>query len=78
MLCALSVALRLRAGRNFIMNPANGLKIKPCRNLPLSDYSDPELLMLSEYLLTIQTLDTFEGLDHSRWSKYLAKKRRRE
>lgn len=64
--------------RNFIMNPECGLKIRPCRDLPMSDYSDPELLNLTQYLIAIKDLDTFVGLEHGRWERYLAKRSRRE
>jgi hypothetical protein len=59
------------------MNPGNGLKIAPCRDLPLSDRSDRELLCLAEYLLAIKDLESFLDLDHRRWSKYVSRKRGR-
>lgn len=66
-------------GRNFLMNPENGLKIKPCRNLPVTRGEDRELVRLTEYLLMIKDLDTFEGLKHRKWKHYVkARKRRRE
>jgi ubiquitin-like domain-containing CTD phosphatase 1 len=59
--------------RNFIMNPQTGLKIRPCRNLPVTRDSDEELLFLSKYLLAISSLDDFTKLDHRRWERYLEK-----
>jgi len=64
--------------RNFLMNPDNGLRIKACRNLPVTRSEDRELLRLTEYLLLIKDLDTFEGLDHRRWKDYVRRKRRRD
>jgi len=41
---------------NFLMNPRNGLRIRPCRKLPLTRDQDTELLKLSQYLLRIAEL----------------------
>ena len=58
--------------RNFVMNPSNGLRIRPFRNGPTSR-DDDELLRLSAYLEAIGGLDgeAFGSLDHSRWERYL-------
>lgn len=56
--------------RNFLMNPQNGLKIRPFKNAHTSRYSDEELLKLSKYLLAIAKLDTFKHLDHDKWERY--------
>lgn len=51
--------------RNFLMNPSNGLRIKPCRQLP-TNRDDAELLRLATYLETIASLDdeAFGVLEH--------------
>jgi len=56
--------------RNFLMNPFNGLKIRPPHT---SRSTDKELLKLSAYLKKISTLSSFETLDHKHWEKYLTK-----
>lgn len=61
--------------RNFLMNPANGLKIKPFKNAHTTRKTDKELIKLSAYLKKIATLTTFEGLDHKHWESYLIKSR---
>jgi len=61
--------------RNFLMNPANGLKIRPFKNAHTSRSTDKELLKLSAYLKKIALLTTFEGLDHKHWESYLIKNR---
>jgi len=61
--------------RNFLMNPANGLKIRPFKNAHTSRKTDKELIKLSAYLKKIATLTTFEGLDHKHWESYLIKSR---
>ena len=57
-------------GRNFLMNPQNGLKIKPFKNAHTSRYTDDELLKLLKYLLLISKLHSFKHLDHSKWKEY--------
>jgi len=61
--------------RNFLMNPANGLKIKPFKNAHTTRKTDKELIKLSAYLKKIATLTSFEGLDHKHWESYLIKSR---
>jgi len=65
--------------RNFVMNPQNGLVIKPFRKAHLNRATDQELLGLTDYLLAISTLDDLSKLDHRRWQDYSDqhKKRRR-
>eukprot|EP00271_Cylindrocystis_brebissonii_P009073 TRINITY_DN23691_c0_g1_i1.p1 TRINITY_DN23691_c0_g1~~TRINITY_DN23691_c0_g1_i1.p1 ORF type:complete len:376 (-),score=58.97 TRINITY_DN23691_c0_g1_i1:381-1508(-) len=63
--------------RNFVMNPQNGLTIRPFRKAHLSRATDTELLSLSHYLLTIAELDNIGDLDHNRWERYMASKRQR-
>ena len=59
--------------RNFLMNPYNGLKIRPFKNAHTSRATDTELLKLSAYLKKISTLPSFEKLDHKHWERYLTK-----
>ena len=42
--------------RNFVMNPENGLKIRPFRKAHLNRDSDTELVDLTRYLLAIAGL----------------------
>ncbi|XP_007889601.1 ubiquitin-like domain-containing CTD phosphatase 1 isoform X2 [Callorhinchus milii] len=61
-------------GRNFLMNPQNGLKIRPFMKAHLNRDKDRELLKLSQYLKEIAKLDDFTDLNHKHWEKYLSKK----
>ncbi|XP_065071413.1 ubiquitin-like domain-containing CTD phosphatase 1 [Rhopilema esculentum] len=57
--------------RNFLMNPSNGLKIRPFRNAHASRATDQELLRISKYLKKIATLEDFAKLDHRNWESYI-------
>lgn len=59
--------------RNFIMNPQQGLKIRPFRNAHTSRSTDRELLRLALYLEAIASLDHFSELNHKRWESFLEK-----
>ncbi|XP_061557891.1 ubiquitin-like domain-containing CTD phosphatase 1 isoform X1 [Phycodurus eques] len=61
-------------GRNFLMNPQNGLKIRPFMKAHMNREKDRELQKLSEYLKEIATLDDFTTLNHKHWEKYLSKR----
>ncbi|XP_053155779.1 ubiquitin-like domain-containing CTD phosphatase 1 isoform X2 [Hemicordylus capensis] len=61
-------------GRNFLMNPQNGLKIKPFMKAHLNRDKDKELLKLTQYLKEIAKLDDFLELNHKHWERYLSKK----
>ncbi|XP_054834813.1 ubiquitin-like domain-containing CTD phosphatase 1 [Eublepharis macularius] len=61
-------------GRNFLMNPQNGLKIKPFMKAHLNRDKDKELLKLTQYLKEISKLDDFLELNHKHWERYLSKK----
>lgn len=61
-------------GRNFLMNPQNGLKIRPFIKAHLNREKDKELYKLSLYLKEIVKLDDFSGLNHKHWERYLSKK----
>lgn len=58
-------------GRNFLMNPQSGLKIRPFRNAHTSRATDRELQRLSNYLHAIAKLDDFTSLNHNKWEHYL-------
>uniref|UniRef100_F6QEE8 Ubiquitin-like domain-containing CTD phosphatase 1 n=1 Tax=Xenopus tropicalis TaxID=8364 RepID=F6QEE8_XENTR len=54
-------------GRNFLMNPQNGLKIRPFMKAHLNRDKDKELLKLSQYLKEIAQLDDLSELNHKHW-----------
>ena len=56
--------------RNYVMNPQNGLVIRPYRHAARNRSSDQELSGLKEYLLKIASLPDLSGLRHSRWEHY--------
>ncbi|KAK3028234.1 hypothetical protein RJ639_037568 [Escallonia herrerae] len=56
--------------RNFVMNPQNGLKIKPFRKAHANRDTDQELVKLTQYLLAIADLDDLSVLDHRNWEFY--------
>jgi len=56
--------------RNFLMNPQNGLKIRPFREAHKNRDTDNELVGLSKYLTLIAKLEDLSELRHSRWEKY--------
>jgi ubiquitin-like domain-containing CTD phosphatase 1 len=57
--------------RNFLMNPENGLKIRPFCHAQLARETDKELLYLKEYLLLIAKLDNFSNVNHRHWRSYI-------
>ncbi|KAL1828324.1 hypothetical protein DCAR_0207528 [Daucus carota subsp. sativus] len=56
--------------RNFVMNPQNGLTIRPFRKAHANRDTDQELVKLTQYLLSIADLDDISVLDHKHWEKY--------
>ncbi|KAI7731521.1 hypothetical protein M8C21_014785 [Ambrosia artemisiifolia] len=56
--------------RNFVMNPQNGLIIKPFRKAHENRDTDRELVKLTQYLLAIADLDDISVLDHKKWESY--------
>ncbi|KAL2537034.1 Ubiquitin-like domain-containing CTD phosphatase [Forsythia ovata] len=56
--------------RNFVMNPQNGLVIKPFRKAHANRDSDQELVKLTQYLLAIAELDDLSSLDHKNWESF--------
>ncbi|KAL6614087.1 hypothetical protein ACP70R_036357 [Stipagrostis hirtigluma subsp. patula] len=66
--------------RNFVMNPQNGLVIRPFKKAHSNRDTDQELPKLAQYLLDIAELEDFSLLDHSKWESFnleSAKRRRR-
>ncbi|XP_022918444.1 ubiquitin-like domain-containing CTD phosphatase 1 [Onthophagus taurus] len=62
--------------RNFIMNPKNGLKIRPFRQAHLNRDKDKELLNLTRYLKDLAAhCNDFTCVNHRHWEKYKPKKR---
>ncbi|KAJ3589929.1 hypothetical protein NHX12_010769 [Muraenolepis orangiensis] len=61
-------------GRNFLMNPQNGLKIRPFMKAHLNREKDRELYKLAQYLQEIAKLEDFSGLNHKHWERYLSKR----
>eukprot|EP00850_Spirogloea_muscicola_P021898 SM000267S09849 [mRNA] locus=s267:10401:12778:+ [translate_table: standard] len=57
--------------RNFVMNPKNGLVIRPFRKAHLHRQTDNELVHLTHYLLAIAPLEDLSELDHTRWEHHL-------
>ncbi|MBA0766389.1 hypothetical protein Gotri_015437 [Gossypium trilobum] len=56
--------------RNFVMNPQNGLTIKPFRKAHANRDTDQELVKLTRYLLAIAELNDLSALDHSNWQLF--------
>lgn len=62
--------------RNFIMNPKNGLRIRPFRQAHLNRSTDKELLYLLKYLKDLaKHCDDFATVNHRHWEKYKPHKR---
>ncbi|XP_023323187.1 ubiquitin-like domain-containing CTD phosphatase 1 [Eurytemora carolleeae] len=59
--------------RNFLMNPQNGLKIRPFREAHSNRDKDKELVGLSKYLTIIAKHEDLSTLRHSRWERYIEK-----
>ncbi|KAK7063089.1 Ubiquitin-like domain-containing CTD phosphatase 1 [Halocaridina rubra] len=56
--------------RNFLMNPQNGLKIRPFRQAHMNRATDRELVRLALYLEDISELSDISVLNHSKWENY--------
>ncbi|CAO2182176.1 unnamed protein product [Urochloa humidicola] len=66
--------------RNFVMNPQNGLVIRPFRKAHSNRDNDHELVKLTHYLLSIGDLEDLSRLDHGKWESFIddsAKRRKR-
>jgi len=57
--------------RNFLMNPQNGLKIRPFKKAIINKATDNELLKLAKYLKSISTMEDLSELNHKHWERYL-------
>ena len=57
--------------RNYVFNPECGLVIKPYKRAATARATDDELLRLTDYVLAIARLPSFDGLNHDRWSKWM-------
>lgn len=64
--------------RNFIMNPQNGLVIRPYSKSHRNCHTDRELARLKRYLTLIGSRESLSDLNHQRWESYLAKNRTRD
>lgn len=62
--------------RNFIMNPGNGLKIRPFKLAHINRDKDRELLRLAKYLQEIAHEDDLGSLEHKHWEKYKPKNKK--
>ncbi|KAH9301536.1 hypothetical protein KI387_013119, partial [Taxus chinensis] len=62
--------------RNFVMNPQNGLVIKPFRKAHLNHSTDQELVKLTRYLLAIAELDDLNQIDHKKWEAFIEQVKR--
>ena len=63
--------------RNFVMNPRNGLKIRPFKQAYKNRSTDRELVELTNYLQIIRKVKDLSKLDHKRW-ELLVRKRTQE
>mmetsp|Transcript_34379 Transcript_34379/g.61978 ORF Transcript_34379/g.61978 Transcript_34379/m.61978 type:complete len:370 (-) Transcript_34379:798-1907(-) len=63
--------------RNYILNPQQGLVIRPFKKAHLTRDHDRELVGLANYFTAISSLVTFEELNHDKWEKYLSRHQRR-
>lgn len=59
--------------RNFLMNPAQGLRIRAFRNAPVARATDDELKHLARYLQSIADVDDFRTLDHRAWCERIGR-----
>mmetsp|Transcript_39962 Transcript_39962/g.55552 ORF Transcript_39962/g.55552 Transcript_39962/m.55552 type:complete len:317 (+) Transcript_39962:133-1083(+) len=62
--------------RNFVMNPQNGLQIRPFRQAHLNWSTDKELVHLTQYLMAIGELEDMSKLNHKHWESYMRERRR--
>lgn len=58
--------------RNFVCNPLNGIVIKPFRDGPTKQNTDRELYRLKDFLLKIEKMESFEGINlNQEWKNFL-------
>lgn len=63
--------------RNFVMNPGNGLVVRPFRRVHLqraAGQRDDELAHLAQYLLSIAGECDLSRLDHDRWERRIGRR----
>ncbi|KAM0886618.1 hypothetical protein ACQ4PT_029580 [Festuca glaucescens] len=63
--------------RNFVMNPQNGLVIRPFNKASKNRSRDRELVHLTQYLLAIAELEDLSKLDHDAWESFMENGKRR-
>ena len=56
--------------RNYVMNPQNGLVIRPYKHAHRNRDTDKELLYLADYLQRIASLPSLVELKHRKWERY--------
>jgi len=56
---------------NFLLNPQNGLWIKPYTCQKTSTSNDKSLLFISSYLEKIAKVNDFTKLNHKEWFSYV-------
>ncbi|XP_064465626.1 ubiquitin-like domain-containing CTD phosphatase 1 isoform X2 [Ornithodoros turicata] len=56
--------------RNFLMNPKNGLRVRPFRSAHTNRDTDRELVKLSQYLKDIASIPDVRELNHRHWESY--------
>jgi len=56
---------------NFALNPRNGIRVKAFKNAAVNRASDVELVLLTQYILTIQNMDDLSLIDHQAWKSSL-------
>ena len=59
--------------RNYVLNPQNGLVVRPFKHALTSGRKDRELLRLEAYFGKIADLEKLSDLDHKRWERYAKK-----
>lgn len=59
--------------RNYVLNPQNGLVIRPFKRAMTSGKEDKELVGLKKYFLAIAELESLVDLEHDRWERYIRK-----
>ena len=63
-------------GRNFVLNPQCGLKIRPFKHAHRTRDTDDELLQLKRYLLLLAPLADISTCDHNKWRRFLERNNR--
>jgi ubiquitin-like domain-containing CTD phosphatase 1 len=57
--------------KNFLMNPQNGLRIKPFREAHKNRETDKELYYLAKYLKKIASKEDLSDLNHKYWYRLI-------